>query len=309
LKDSNRIGTKRNTKNVVVLALLASAAASAEGCAVQPKEQTTSSQSSIINGWPGVQPGVGKVVINDAHLCTGTLVQPTLVLTAKHCALDSDGSRFLDKPGGVTFSFDGKNFLPFVDVSTAPTVDNGGAWGNASDVAIYRLASPITNVAPIAIATEEPSFADPVFLATGYGMVDHKGDYNGGNSGILTLYATSGAPLQKLFGSFEAYEAAVTKVAGAAYVQANTDYLRWDYDATLAPGYEVWLTSPAGSQVCHGDSGGPLLQYGDDGNLKIYGVVTGSTSYGSTYCYFGSLYSTFGPEAMRVLEQTGAVRP
>src|ERR1051326_5824095 len=77
------------------LAILFALGAFASGCsttAEQPTEHVASKGAAIIDGSesPATQDAVVLVVIHNHGSCTGTLVAPNLVLTARHCVTQTD---------------------------------------------------------------------------------------------------------------------------------------------------------------------------------------------------------------------------
>jgi V8-like Glu-specific endopeptidase len=82
---------------VIAAALLAVA------CGVSPQdaEKTAAKSSSIIDGTASSidQDSVVLIMINQRGACTGTLVAPNLVLTARHCVTETDGGALCKTDG------------------------------------------------------------------------------------------------------------------------------------------------------------------------------------------------------------------
>ncbi|MEZ4408372.1 MAG: trypsin-like serine protease [Polyangiales bacterium] len=132
-------------------------------------------------------------------ICTGSLIAPNLVLTARHCVSPVSGSALVCSrvtAGGVTYQptvaqapYDPTSFgvttdpqitgfSPFTRVAEV-IIPDGTTGGNlcGHDIALLRLASPITTVAPIKPRLDIAPEAREGFSATGYGATD--GDGNG----------------------------------------------------------------------------------------------------------------------------------
>lgn len=243
--------------------------------------------------------------------CSGTLISPTAVLTAKHCAMENpnqEGSgTFLDQ-GKVYFVVgqdprQPRSVTEAVSVEVAPLFA-GGYTNHGSDVAVYTLKTPITNVAPLAVASAPPAASDvgTSFIAIGYGQ------QGGGKSGTrkmgaVRLEAVTGAPLKKAFSSVDDLISWTQAAQGGAPLSSQwTDYLRAEYDAPLADDYELYVGAPEFQgevQGCHGDSGGPLLRR-ENGKLVVYAVVSTGVA-PSDKCERGGMYATFGAATRKMI--------
>jgi len=78
--------------------------------------------------------------------------------------------------------------------------------------------------------------------------------------------------------------------------------IRDEYENTLLlPGYEAYVGNrPGDAQLCHGDSGSPLVRE-INGELVAYGVVSGGIFSNELVCDYGAVYATFGPETLTFL--------
>lgn len=125
-------------------------------------------------------PNVGTLVVpfegENFSVCTGTLISPTVFLTAAHCTdfLPSIGVA----PGDVSVSFD-----PTFDESSPllggtyhlnPLFGSGGQ-SNTNDVSVITLDSPVSGVTPARLPTldylDTIPLKDQRFTAVGYGTV------------------------------------------------------------------------------------------------------------------------------------------
>jgi len=105
------------------------------------------------NGFPdnGLHPNVGAIMVparsgvGYAEVCSGTLVSPTVFLTASHCTafLESD-----PRPEFVTF--DETDIEPFADglIPATPRTNPAYTGGGREDVSVMVLSRPVTNIAP-----------------------------------------------------------------------------------------------------------------------------------------------------------------
>jgi secreted trypsin-like serine protease len=205
-----------------------------------------------------------------AYQCTGTVVAPSLVLTAGHCAEDtSTGVHY--KPSGyriVTGAVDPLDPGAIVSRVLGVIVYPGFARRqDDGDAALLVLSAPVS-APPIALAqrseTAHLSAGLPAVMA-GWG---------------LTSY------VQKL--PTEALQAAGTAVQGRKWCAANAPpfFAKSEICAIAPPSYATG--------ACSGDSGGPLLEQRPDGEAVQIGIAVHvygrcSTRHPSVYVSVGSI--------------------
>ncbi len=162
--------------------------------ACSTRDETASSASAIVGGYwdQDAGPTVGifrcdgacafSPYLNPAEICSGTLIAPNLVLTARHCV-----APLMNADNGVLCSqstfgplYPADNFI----VTPAKDVLEGGPWYVArevdvdgkdgdltcgTDVAVLHLRSPYLGATPMAPRLTTPPAAGEIYSAIGYG--------------------------------------------------------------------------------------------------------------------------------------------
>ena len=234
---------------------------------------------------PGVVPGNGK----DRQFCGGSLVAPTIVITAAHCLHDGiaafrspslfsviTGRTSLSSGEGQEINFADLYYLTqggFSSFSGAGVPLYQPAMDEDWDVAIVRLAAP-ANASTILVAgpDERAVWADgqPAFV-TGWGDV-----FEGSQEGSDILR-----------------EARVGILGDGLCGSANAYGSLFHADQMLCAGLER-----GGADTCQGDSGGPLVVPLSGGGFRLAGAT--SWGFGCARSGFPGVYSriadsTLGP--------------
>jgi secreted trypsin-like serine protease len=234
-------------------------------------------------GFPdnGLHPNVGAIMVPalDGNgyrvVCSGTLVSPTVFLTASHC------TAFLaSNPGPDYVTFDGTDVQPSPSGLIPATPVTNPAYGGKSrdDVSVMILSTPVTTITP---ATLPPSvgFLDSLPLdqktkltVVGYGTIE-KEIVKGENGPQFPLLGDRGYGI-------------------ASFNSLTPQWLKMSQNAAHGD-----------SGACYGDSGGPtfLGAAPNDGDMVLAVTTTGDTP-----CYSTNVASrTDSPTARAFLATFG----
>jgi Trypsin len=154
---------------LAVAATVASTGCSAHDAPAAPGENQAPIEGGEIDT---ADPAVGLLVYKDGNSCTGSLIAPTVVLTAGHCVVHALDGFYTQ--GGTSTLVPGMTKHTIASKAAHPSyVANDFDCPNATpDVALVRLTKPVTGVTPLAYAgqgTVLPA-AGATLTAVGYGM-------------------------------------------------------------------------------------------------------------------------------------------
>lgn len=246
-------------------------------------------QASIVGGEPvssGALPFLAFIIGGEgeeAGTCTGSLVSPTLILTAAHCLLNEEGTAYRAPASfevyvGITTLSEAathRSTVSRIAVDPNYRIFKGIPLGH--DAGLIELSSPVTQ-APVALATSEIWHGGADALQVGWG----------------DTYAEQPELTEELL-------MASTVVQSRRFCQNR-------YGASFHPLAELCTLDYPGyvGTTCQGDSGGPLLVVRDR-----QWVVIGITSFGVVGCPTDQpiIYTRADAEASWIQAEMGKEKP
>jgi hypothetical protein len=176
--------------------------------------------------------------------CSGTLVGCSTFVTAAHCVCELDGAACQSGPSApdpaqwLVF-LQHAGFLEVASIEVQPGFDFP-----SDDVAVVRLASPVSGITPTPLASLDPAL---------------------GSGGVIVGFGLS-------HGGAEDYGLKQRgQVVTAACEDLPEELICWDFSGPLGP-------PGTDSNTCNGDSGGPLF-VDVDGVRQLAGITSGGSSY------------------------------
>lgn len=300
------------------------------GCSVQGSSEEVASSSveqSIVDGAPTTDPAldaVGGIVFKYApakiedFTCTGTLIAPKAVLTARHCVLGDAGWHFFPIPSFNNFVVFGDNvnkpeqkvkIKGFVVPPPGPT---GGLLGDGGrDMAVVFLDSAPRGITPAKLGEFDASHLGSQFRIAGFGWTE-AGTVGTKVEGLATARALSGEWYPLLFDNdYAAFDAWYWSDSSMATPSAEEEASWWAAGTyTLEPGYELLAGGLPGEAVgCFGDSGGPLFLGNTASDLTVYAVSFAGEGSISKVCALGGGYSVLNEEMLAFVEEAVAAAP
>ena len=218
--------------------------------------------NAVTDGAPdgAAHPYVGLLVFDvggrPAWRCSGTLLSPTILLTAGHCTSGTSGGRVWfesDAQHLVGYPFDGPTSYKFCDIATHQDFTDAAFY--LHDVGIVHLCDPV----PASVTTTYGTLPAADLLD---GLKTQRGKQD-------VTFTAVGYGLQKSFPDATSYKDSALKIRMVAHPQLN---------AINSPGstgdFSLLLSNNANTGgTCFGDSGGPNF-------LGTSNLVAGVTSYG-----------------------------
>jgi hypothetical protein len=215
--------------------------------------------SAITNGSPdgATHPQVAALIADQAYsdgtwaYCTGTLISPTVLVTAAHCGDPGQTTARISfssdyQPGDRTYSG-----------SYVPNPEYSGSQSDPHDLAVVVFTKPIPNIAPARLPA----------------------------AGLLDTLRAAGTLQTASFTSVGYGSLApVNGPGGKTFVYTDT---RNQASGSLNSLTNAWLRlsqnpSTGNGGTCYGDSGGPNFLGGSDSDLLVATTITGDTACRST---------------------------
>lgn len=303
-------------------ALLALLLPAALGACAAPDSRTTeptlgSASQAIIGGTPADETyaAVGALVYYFPDVgvldtfCSGTLVAPRAIVTARHCTRSID----LALESGLTpaFALGPDAFNPtqvvtitdYVVAPAGPGPENGLLLDGGRDVAVAHLEAAPVDVTPVRLGKFQNDMLGTEFQIAGYGRFTNDGFYGQRSVGTATARAIKGRWYPLLFdGDYQAYLDWYFTDSSAA-LPSEEEAREWWKIYRLENNYELLAGGLPGEAVgCFGDSGGPLLLGTSCDSLTTYGVSFAVEGTISTQCGLGAGYLVFNRKMREFVE-------
>lgn len=309
-----------------LVAVLAGSGCLREETAATHGVRAAEASRALIRSFPANDPvydAIGSIVMSYsdgsgmiAHVpCTGAIIGPHAIVTAKHCL---DEAYFSAPDYRLVFTVGPDTLNPIayydvVDFEGAPG-DTGGISLQGHDVVVMYISAAASDIRPIGLGSLSESDVGDTFVAAGFGNSFHTLRSGWRRVGGLRLKAVEGRTWEVLYGSFEEFyrgystapippECLVDDENGNIDCSLVEDVrARWEGARLENLGEFVAGGGVDEAQPCGADSGGPLLRADENGELIAYGVVSGVIIV-SQNCDRGAVYAGFGEEVMEFLER------
>jgi trypsin len=274
--NASRQGRKNGRRSSLVSAMRLRTLLAALALSAVP----ASSAQAVVGGHAvpaGQRQYVAEIIIDDAFLCSGTLVSPTFVVTAGHCSSITgaiEEGTPIGQPGQLITVYLGSNKADqgqqyaVKNVTVNPNY-NFLLNGSGYDVSLLELTTPAPYPTIKVAGKGEEGLWKPGTMATiaGWGATEEGGDLP------------------------DTMQEAQVPIVTDAY--AAKAYDSFESKTQIGAGYDK-----GGVDTCQGDSGGPLLVPGSTtGTLRL----VGDTSYGNGCAepHYPGIYGRLGDVTLR----------
>lgn len=274
----------------------------------------TTTRPTAVGGKSGMAGAAGATIVEPIEVveywpfCSGTLIGPTAVMSAKHCLQNLD---YYGDSVEVGFAVGPDSYHP---VAVYPIVDwdwesevppdyNSLLGDLGSDVGVAHLSAPAEGVNPLAVGTLSDVDVGARFTALGYGVQNNYETHGTRKAGSVTLRGIGGNYADYAFGGLEGFLKAAKSMPD---FQGLDDWYLEDlyYRLGLIPEYQAFFGGKRGdAQPCFGDSGGPIIAI-RDGVRTVFGNITSGFGSSRLICDFGVVAAIFGPLTQSYLEES-----
>ncbi len=261
----------------------------------------TSSAYAAVGALVYYHPEVGVLDV----FCSGTLVAPKAITTARHCTPSIDVANASGLVPAFAIGPDAFNpisvipITSYVNAPAAPPPEMGLLQDGGRDVAVARLASSPAGVKPARLGLFEDKMIGTKFDIVGFGVNNAQFLYGQQFAGTATARAQNGTWYPLLFNNnlnaFRTWYFNDSPTAQRTEAEAKL----WWKSFKLENKFELLAGGLPGEAVaCHGDSGGPLLRSTPGSTLTTYGVSFAVEGTISSACGLGGGYLVFNKKML-----------